>query len=56
MVTYFFAGWQRQSSMRLTAQCAERQKPKAGSENEEEDLDPDMAAAMGFGGFGTSKK
>jgi hypothetical protein len=32
------------------------QKTKAAADDEEEDYDPDMAAAMGFGGFGTSKK
>jgi|UniRef100_A0A453D3Y6 U4/U6.U5 tri-snRNP component SNU23 len=31
------------------------QKEQAG-QNEPEDIDPDVAAMMGFGGFGTSSK
>jgi hypothetical protein len=30
-------------------------KPKTGDEEEEEEMDPAMAAMMGFGGFGTTK-
>ncbi|KAM0857437.1 hypothetical protein ACQ4PT_048478 [Festuca glaucescens] len=33
----------------------EKKKEQAGP-NEPEDIDPDVAAMMGFGGFGTSKK
>ncbi|CAN1161565.1 Zinc finger matrin-type protein 2 [Linum perenne] len=33
----------------------EKKKEKAG-EDQEADIDPDVAAMMGFGGFGTSKK
>ena len=32
------------------------QKAKAASDDEEEEFDPEMAAAMGFGGFGSSKQ
>ncbi|EMS55258.1 hypothetical protein TRIUR3_14477 [Triticum urartu] len=33
----------------------EKKKEQAG-QNEPEDIDPDVAAMMGFGGFGTSSK
>ena len=32
------------------------QKAKAASDDDAEEFDPEMAAAMGFGGFGSSKQ
>lgn len=33
-----------------------RRKAESESESEDEGMDPETMAAMGFGGFGTSKK
>ncbi len=54
------AGFEQLAAAQLQKEEAKRsgkrQKAETESDSEDEGLDPETMAAMGFGGFGTSKK